>query len=219
MIRAVLFDVNGTLTDPAAIGAVWQRPELGPAILDGAVRTAMVDALLETAARPFSDHIGAAIAVTVAQERLDAGRIDQAAGAARALPARPGAAAALTHLADAGLRLVALTNSGAQAGTETLRHAGLLDHFDGVLGVDGPATFKPHPRVYAYALSELDCRAAEVVMAATHDWDLAGAAHAGISTAWVRHGAPRWPAVLAPPDVEGETLPDLAAAITARWAG
>jgi 2-haloacid dehalogenase len=208
--RLVILDVNGTLTDPAAIGAPWRREDIGDAILDRAVHTAMAVALLGPDARPFSDHLRAAIEVTVAQEGLDPSGIDAAAESARRLPARPDAAAALATLAGAGHRLVALTNSGAEAGRATLTACGLLDRVDEVLGVDAVGRFKPHPAVYEYALDHLCVRPADALLLATHPWDLAGAAHAGMSTAWVSHGARMWPAVFPRPGLEGATLRDLA---------
>lgn len=214
--RIVLLDVNGTLTDPAAIGAVWGRPELGGRVLGQAVATAMVDALLDRGDRAFSDHIRAALALVAAEEGLDPAGVDGAARAATALPARPGAADALSVLISAGVRTVALTNSGAEAGAATLRGCGLQEHVERVIGVDAVGTFKPHPAVYEHALGELAAAPSEVMLLATHPWDLAGAAHAGIGTAWVRHRAPGWPEVFPAPDVAGEDLPDLAAAILSQ---
>ncbi len=73
MLRAVLLDVNGTLTDPAAIGAVWVRPELGERVLEHAISTAMVAALLHDVERTFRDHLSAAIVVVAAAAGLDPG--------------------------------------------------------------------------------------------------------------------------------------------------
>ena len=213
MPSSVLLDVNGTLTDLRPIGSPWARPGLGPAVLDGAVQTAMVDALLGTAERPFSDHLRSALEVLVADAGLDPDGIDRALARAAELPAWPDAKTALELLADSELRLVALTNSGAEAGAKTLRACGLLDLVERVLGVDAVSSFKPHPSVYAYALAELGCAASEVALVATHPWDLAGAAHAGMATAWVTHGARGWPSVLPTPDVRGESLLKLAEAI------
>ncbi len=218
MLRAVLLDVNGTLTDPSAIGAVWARPELGERVLQHAISTAMVGALFHDAGRPFRDHLSSAIDVVVAAAGLDPQSSAQALDSAASLPARPGAADALATLRDANLRIVALTNSGADGGRRTLEACGLLSFVEQVLGVDAVSTFKPHPDVYAYALSQLDEDPDWVALIATHPWDLAGAAHGGMRTAWVRHGPRGWPSVFPMPDVQSDTLPDLAKAILAhRW--
>jgi 2-haloacid dehalogenase len=216
MVRAVLLDVNGTLTDPAAIGAVWARPDVGERVLEHAISTAMVAALLGDATGTFREHLRAAIDVIAAAASLDPRRSAQALDTTASLPARPDAADALAALRDAGLRVVALTNSGADAGRATLQACGLLPLIDQVLGVDAVSTFKPHPDVYAYALSELTEDPRRVALIATHPWDLAGAAHAGIRTAWVRHQPRAWPSVFPTPDVQAETLRDLADAILAR---
>jgi 2-haloacid dehalogenase len=206
----VILDVNGTLTDPAAMGAPWGREDLGEAILDRAVHTAMVAAILDRGQPPFADHLRAAIELVAAQEALDRGEIEAVVQTARRLPARAGALAALTALTEAGHRLVALTNSGAEVGRATLQSCGLLDRIDDVLGVDAVGRFKPHPAVYRYALDQLAARPEEVILLATHPWDLAGAAHAQMRTAWVRHRALAWPSVFPRPVLEAATLPELA---------
>ncbi len=216
MLRAVLLDVNGTLTDPSAIGAAWARPELGERVLQQAISTAMVGALLHDVEQTFRDHLSAAIEVVAATADLDPHASAQALDSAASLPARPGAADALATLRDAGLRIVALTNSGADGGRTTLKACGLLPLIEQVLGVDEASTFKPHPDVYAYALSELEEDPDRVVLIATHPWDLAGAEHGGMRTAWVRHGSRVWPSVFPNPDVQADTLTDLARAILAH---
>jgi 2-haloacid dehalogenase len=216
MLRAVLLDVNGTLTDPSKIGAVWARPDLGERVLQHAISTAMVAALLGNAERTFREHLSAAIDVVAATANLDPHASAQALENAASLPARPGAADALATLRDANLRIMALTNSGADAGRTTLEGCGLLPLIDQVLGVDAVSTFKPHPDVYAYALSELKEDPNCVALLATHPWDLAGAAHGGMRTAWVRHRPRAWPSVFPTPDVQADTLTDLAEAILAH---
>jgi 2-haloacid dehalogenase len=82
----------------------------------------------------------------------------------------------------------------------------------------GIAAFKPDPDVYAYALSELDEEPERVALIAIHPWDLAGAAHGGMRTAWVRHRPRVWPSVFPSPEVQADTLTDLATAILAyHW--
>lgn len=87
MLRAVLLDVNGTLTDPSAIGAVWARPDLGERVLAHAISTAMVAALLHDVERTFRDHLSAAIDVIAAAADLDPHPSAQALDTAAVLPA------------------------------------------------------------------------------------------------------------------------------------
>jgi 2-haloacid dehalogenase len=213
MLRAVLLDVNGTLTDPSAIGGVWGRPDLGERVLQHAISTAMVAALLHDGERTFRDHLSAAIDVVAAAADLNPDASAQALDSAASLPARPGAADALATLRGANLRIVALTNSGADGGRTTLKGCGLLPFVEQVLGVDAVSTYKPHPDVYSYALAELEEDPNQVALIATHPWDLAGAAHGGMRTAWVRHLPRAWPSVFPDPDVQADTLTCLADAI------
>lgn len=202
----VLFDLNGTLTDPAPIGAPWADPQLGLDVLGLAVRGGMVDAILGNW-RPFPEHLRSALEGVVARRGLDPDGIPAAMDAAGSLPAWPEAAAALTLLRDAGHRISVLTNSGARAGRATLDACGLLLLVDDVFGVDAVRSFKPHPRCYEHALKALGLpRPQDTVMVAAHAWDLAGAEHAGMRTAWVARGEVAYPTVFPAPDVEGDDL-------------
>jgi 2-haloacid dehalogenase len=206
----LLFDLNGTLTDPAAIGRVWGLPAIGAAVLARAVQSAMVDTILGHR-RDFSAHIEAAVKDEVSRRRLDPAHIAGALEAAAALPVFPDTAPAIETLVSAGEELAVLTNSGAGPGRRTLAANGLATHFRRILGVDAVGVFKPHPATYAYALRELGCPADEVTFVSAHGWDLAGAMRAGMRTALVaRDGAA--PSAYPRPDIEAVDLRELAAA-------
>jgi 2-haloacid dehalogenase len=201
----ILFDVNGTLTDPAGLGEPWGRPELGLPILRGAQQTAMVDALVG-AYRPFPEHVRAAIELEARKAGLDAALVDQAAERATHLDPVPDAAAALDLLRANGHTLATLTNSGAEGGRRTLEAAGLADRFDRFLGVDAVGTFKPHPATYAHAVDELDVAPDDIVLVAAHGWDVTGAKHAGLRTAWISRGEDELSAMVPEPDVRADDL-------------
>jgi 2-haloacid dehalogenase len=209
----VVFDVNGTLTDPSGLGEPWDRPELGVQILRTAVQTGMVDALTE-AYRAFSEHVCAAIEVEVARASLDPALVDAAAQRATHLDPFPDAAPALDMLRDAGLRLATLTNSGADSGRATLEAAGLADRFDHFLGVDAVRSFKPHPRTYAHAVEQLDVRPDEIVLVAAHAWDVTGAKHAGLRTGWISRGEQVLTPVAPEPDFRADDLLHMAQRLT-----
>lgn len=208
----VLFDVNGTLTDPGGLGEPWGRPDLGRAMLDGAIHTAMTDVICG-AYRPFLEHVRGSVTREADRQGLDPTRIDAAVQQAGALDPWPDAAPALRALRDAGIGIATLTNSGAEGGRATLRAAGLLEHVDAVLGVDAVKTFKPDVRTYRHALSELGARPDEVTLVAAHGWDVAGAAHAGLRTAWVARGEGALSPVVRAPDHRGDDLAQVVGSI------
>lgn len=208
----VLFDVNGTLTDPAGLGEAWGRPDLGPGILDGAIRTAMTDTVVGTH-RPFAEHLRGSLAREVERAGLDPAAIDAAAERATRLTSFPDAAPALSLLREAGVGIAALTNSGAAGGRATLEAAGLAGAFDHVLGVDAVEVFKPHPRTYAHALEVLDAAPRDVVLVAAHGWDVAGAAACGLRTGWVSRGEGALSPMVPAPDLRAADLVAIAAQV------
>lgn len=201
----VIFDLNGTLTDPAPIGTPWNDRDLGADVLSLAVQSAMIDTLVGDY-REFPEHLRSALSVLVSRRGLTPRPIDEALERASRLPVRPEAAPALEYLAGAGLRLAVLTNSGAAGGRETLEAAGLADRFEQILGVDAVRRFKPHPDVYQHALSSLEVDAPDALLVAAHAWDVWGAKRAGLRAAWIDADERAFPAVAPQPDVYGPDL-------------
>ncbi len=209
--RVVLFDLNGTLTDPSAMGGPWNLPELGAEALAGAIQSAMVETILGRY-RPFREHLESGLRGRVRERGLDETRVEEAMEISAALPPFADTPGALETMRTAGYRLAVLTNSGADAGRRTLAAAGLAESFERILGVDAVEKFKPHPATYAYALHELGAKPGEVTFVAAHAWDLAGAADAGMQTALVRRDGGS-PPVYPPPEIESDELSGIAAAL------
>ena len=210
----VVFDLNGTITDPAAIGEPWALPELGGAVLESALQTAFAETLTG-AYHDLSEHVGAALRLQIARRSLDAELTEQGLARAKQLPVFPEAGAALDHLREHGQRLAVLTNSGADAGRATLEAAGLAEKFDAIRGVDAVRRFKPHPATYEHALEALGERADTTFMVAAHAWDLAGARSAGLRTVWIARDPGGYPAVLPASEISAPDLLAAAQAITA----
>lgn len=205
----VLFDLNGTLTDPAAIGAPWQAPGLGRAALSLAVQSAMVDSLTGSY-RPFAEHVAAAVEVEARRRGLDLEGVSRATEAASRLPPFPDARPALELLREAGLPLAVLTNSGAESGRATLEASGLYAFFDQVLGVDAVERVKPHPETYAHARQALGAGGADLMLVAAHAWDVTGARRAGLRTCWIARGEEHLLPTAEPPDLRAADLMDAA---------
>ncbi|WP_051471293.1 haloacid dehalogenase type II [Patulibacter minatonensis] len=211
----IVFDVNGTLTDPSALGEPWGRPDLGPGILRDAIGTAMIDTILGRF-RPLSEHVRGALETTAGRHGLDPAGVEAAVERASHLPPWPDASDALDVLRDAGWRIAALTNSGSVAGRATLEAAGLADRFDAILGVEEVRAFKPDPRVYRYAVDRLGIAPDEAVLVAAHAFDVDGAADAGLGTAWVARGETVLGPMGAAPDHRADDLAGIAEVLAGR---
>ena len=130
--RWALFDLNGTLLDPSAVGAD---------ALAAAVHASMVDSM-SGAYRPLPELLRGVL------ERDGVEDLDDALERFAAMPAYPDASAALDTLRGAGrARRGAQQQRRSGAAESALGSAGL--EVELVVGSDAVEVFKPDPRVYA----------------------------------------------------------------------
>jgi 2-haloacid dehalogenase len=99
----------------------------------------------------------------------------------------------VTGLARLRARYVtaALSNGGFALLTNLVKAASLP--FDCILSAELARTYKPDARVYHTAASLLDVEPSRVLMVAAHQWDLDGAAAAGLRTAFVERPREKGP--------------------------
>ena len=98
------------------------------------------------------------------------------------LEPQPGALEAFRILVEAGWKLVALTNGSEDSTRKLLERAGALQRFGSILSCDAIQKTKPHPDVYDLPKQDAE---GDVWMVAAHAWDIAGAARAGLRTAFI----------------------------------
>lgn len=215
MPRVQVFDVNETLLDLAALDAHFAR-----LFGDKSARSDWFGLVLRyamtlsiTGRQSDFGAVGAASLAMVADIRnVELAEADIAAvGAAmRELPAHPDVTPALDLLAEAGLSIVALTNSPLAAANDQLANAGIADRFEHILSVEQTGRFKPSSAVYQHAAVSLGLRTTDLRMVAAHDWDIAGAMAAGMAGAYVtRSGMVRNP-LFPEPDIVGPDMIDVA---------
>lgn len=212
-VRAVLFDVYGTLLDvhsaiaregrelgaaADALSRLWRQKQLEYTwvwSLRGGYRS--FRALTEDAldfALAFHDVRSPALRERLmrAYERLDP---------------FPEVAAALTSLSERGLRLAALSNGDPDMLDTGLVAAGIRNALDAVLSVAALGVYKPDRRVYELGRTWADADAAEIAFVSANAWDASGASAFGFRTFWInRTGAPREYGI-----EPSAILPDLAA--------
>lgn len=188
-----VFDVNETLLDLAALddflADVTGTPDARTAWFDLMIH----NALTITAAgryRPFGE-IGAACLAAIAARHGHTATPEQQRELGkrmRHLPAHPEVHDSLTRLRDAGMRVVTLTNSVLAVAEDQLRNAGLRDLIDTVYSADSVHRLKPAPEPYLHVLNTEQTAPTDAILIAAHDWDVAGAAAAGLTTGFVSRG-------------------------------
>lgn len=222
-----VFDVNETLLDLAGLDPLF-ADLAGEGADVTAVRTEWFDlmihnALVVTAAggyRPFGDIAAACLtqvaanhgAVATDEHRRELGAL------MRRLPAHSEVGEAIERLRSAGFGVVALTNSVLAIAEDQLANAGLRPLFDAVYSADQVRRLKPAPQSYRHVVDTHQLVPADAVLIAAHDWDVAGAAAAGLATAFVarRNRVPL--AASDAPTVTGLDLTEVAARLIERYA-
>ncbi len=221
----VVFDVNETLSDLTPIAETFTAVGAAPHLAEVWFATLLRDGFAATVTGdlvPFAE-----LGRERARELLDAtvssagGNLDAAVGqvmsAFSALSLHADVVPGVRTLAEAGVRLVTLSNGAAGVAEGLLVRAGIRDAFEHVLTVEDAGIWKPATGAYRYAARVCDASPQDMLMVAVHPWDLHGAATAGLGTAWIdRAGtsaAPRrYPGYFLGPDhvVRGvDGLPDV----------
>lgn len=189
--KVILFDVNETLLDLGPVNesvgkALGGRSELAPLWFT----TMLQYALVTTVADRYHnfDEIGAACLRMVAKKQgieLDEMAAKQVLSPIRSLPAHSDVVPALEGLQRHGHRLITLTNSSNTVLAEQMENSGLSRFFEATMSVEEVGLYKPHPHVYRWAARRVGADVADCLFVAAHGWDVAGAAWAGMKTAFV----------------------------------
>ena len=205
MSSVIVFDVNETLSDlsplaarfvavgaPASAASLWFTSVLR----DGF-------ALSVAGARPdFGEVAREALTARLSVTTLDQ-PLDQAVGHVLAglheLPVHPDVTQGVQELAAAGFRLVTLSNGGTALAEKLLGDAGLRDQFEQLLSVDDAPAWKPSHEAYAYAARECGVPREDMVLVASHPWDVDGAIRAGLDAVWVDRHEAHYPASFSAP--------------------
>lgn len=123
------------------------------------------------------------------------------------LDPQPGVLESFRLLTVAGWKLVALTNGSEDSTRKLLEHADALQHFTDILSCDAIQKTKPHPDVYNLALQGAE---GDVWMVAVHAWDIAGAARAGLRTAFINQEEKDYLSIYPQPEVVATNLVEAA---------
>ena len=216
----VVFDVNETLSDLAPLAErfsdVGAPAALAPTWFASVLRDGFALAV-HGQARPFADLARDVLRTVLTGLPLDRDledAVEHVITGFGALSVHPDVPEGVRALADAGLRLVTLSNGAASVAEGLLGRAGVRDRFDLLLSVEDAGVWKPARPAYEHAAERCGVPIGELVLVASHPWDLDGAARAGMSTAWLDRTGTPYPAAFTAPTHHVRALPELAAVLT-----
>jgi 2-haloacid dehalogenase len=221
--KVVAFDIIGTVFDMEPLRPRLEALGLPDTALELLYAASLRDAMaLACAGRfaPFAAVMQGALGQILAERGLTAtaAEMSDTVSLMKSLPAHPDAREAFARLNQAAIRIVALSNGAAATTRSLLEGAGLSGLVETVLSVDDVRLSKPRPEVYRYAVDTVGVKPGEVMLAAAHPWDVNGAKAAGLLGGYVCRGVPFPADTMAAPDIEGETLAELAHAVVAMKA-
>lgn len=207
----VLFDINETVLDLTAL-----RPKFAGIFGDPAVASTWFAMLLHgstvcalTGVRTgFAELAGLTLDRLASLHRRMIGEKDRSdlLGAFANLAPHADVAPALARLRSRGYRTVAFSNSSLDLISRQIANSGLTGSFDAVISVEEAGSFKPDPKVYAFAAARLDRPIGALRLVAAHDWDTHGAMVAGMQAAYLdRTGAPYNP-LYRRPEIQATTM-------------
>ena len=217
MARVLVFDVNETLLDLAALRDPFARAFGDAAPMGEWFARLLHGSLVATVTDSYEDFasIGRRALDALASRRgreLQEAERDAILGTMLELPAHPEVPDALSRLHSAGFPLATLTNSSPEMARAQLAHAGILEPFSQVFSVEEVRRYKPAPEPYHMAAERFGVDPLDMRMVAAHDWDVWGAMRAGCAAAYVARTEA--PFVLgSPPDLAGPDLSAVADAI------
>lgn len=112
-------------------------------------------------------------------------------------------------LKSKNIKVIAVSNSSIQMMREQLTNAGIIELFDNYYSVDSVNKYKPFKDIYRYVAKQQKVKPENIMMIATHDWDLFGAKKAGLKTGYVKRKNIIFNPYYPQPDIEGDNLFEL----------
>lgn len=220
MPRVLVFDVNETLLDLAALDPHFER-----AFGDASFRRLWFAQMLQNALvsivtgayANFTACQAATLEMLSERQGVNVTEEDRRAilDGMQRLPAHPDVRPSLERLRDAGFRLATLTNSTQEVAEAQLAYAGLRDLFEQALSADTVRRLKPAPEPYEMAAAQLGVPIGEVRLIAAHAWDIAGALRAGCAAGFVSRPGMVLDPLVERPDVVGADMREVAEQIVA----
>lgn len=131
-------------------------------------------------------------------------------GTFKTLPIYPDVRESLEILKENGIKIIALSNSSLEMMKIQLQSENIKKIFDNYYSVDSVKKYKPYSDIYEYVADQENLSFEEIIMVASHDWDLFGAKKVGMRTAYINRKKERFNPTYPNPDISERNLVSLA---------
>lgn len=205
----VAFDVNETLLNLAPVAAALvergEPAELLPTVFARTLATGFAATVAGTWCR-FREAFDAALAQLTELSAADRSAV---ADTFAELAPHPDVEPALRRLAEAGIRVVTLSQGSPGIAEAGLSRGGVTPLVQRTLSSEVIRAWKPAREVYLWAAGVCDVPPEQLALVAVHSWDVHGAQRAGLTGGWCARSERVYAEVFAAPHVQGDSLVDV----------
>ena len=191
-VRAVAFDLDGTLIDTAPDLASATNHMLAAlhltALSEDQVRTMIGDGVEALVERALTRALNRVPPEPVQRTAIDHFKEAYSNAIFQRSRIYPGVKETLKTLRDAGLRLACVTNKSAGFTVPLLSTAGLAEYFEHIMCASSPTDRKPAPTLLRTLCTRLDMTPASLLMVGDSQKDVRAARAAGCPVAAVVYG-------------------------------
>jgi 2-haloacid dehalogenase len=219
--EVVVFDVNETLSDMAPLAARFTEIGAPAALMPTWFASLLRDGFALTAVgvnegfAKIGEQVLRGVLAPVELNREVDSAVQHVMAGFYGLKLHSDVAGGLQTLADAGIRMVTLTNGSTRLAERMFDEAGVARHFERLLSVEDAPAWKPARAAYAYAAQACGTSLESMLLVAVHPWDIDGAKRAGMRAAWIDRKRTPYPTHFTQPDITGHTLDEVAAGVVA----
>jgi 2-haloacid dehalogenase len=212
----IVFDVNETLSDLSPLGArfveVGASASAAPLWFASILRDGF--ALTTVGDNPPFAGVARELLLSQLSEAPLNRSVDEAArhvmdGFAR-LELHADVASGVDRLHEDGFRLATLSNGATSVADRLLSSGNVRECFTALLSVEDAGAWKPSPRAYHFAASELGVPPEELMLVAVHPWDVDGARRAGLQSCWLNRSGTSFPAIFTEPTYTVSSVEEIA---------
>lgn len=194
MKRAIFFDMNETILNLSLLQEAFSQYFDDPNVLkywfSKLLHSSTVMGAMDAYVN-FGELAAAALESVFVENNMELSENNKQAilSAFKKLPAYDDVVPTLQFLSDQNIKRIAISNSSLDMIEEQLSNAGIIDLFDSYYSVDQVRRYKPFKDIYLAAAKVEGLEIQNIVMVATHDWDIFGAKNAGLKTGYIQRSS------------------------------